>query len=130
MSTDKPFGAAMQNSVHAMAPTDMAKAPSQTGPAPDRATVSRQHIAMDIFNTEVFYIHHLRLLQKLKMAIYDDEDSDLTTEQINTIFSNIHEIHEISRFFLARLQKITETWDQDSCLGGLFIEFSKHFRHY
>ena len=90
--------------------------------------MDRHRIAMEIITSEVFYLNHVEMLEKLQEDLY--EESILLVEHNKRIFSNVRFFHStrlpifyailhtaqiteislINHFFLQHLQKLTGLW--------------------
>jgi hypothetical protein len=84
----------------------------------------------EILSTEKTYVKKLLLIIN-SFAIPLKQQSDvLTSAQSNTLFNNVELLYQFNSKLLTDIQSRAENWNNDSCIGDLFVQFAPFFRMY
>ena len=99
-------------------------------PKVDRRRI-RANVVLELINSERDFVKHLHDVVEGYLVPARRHPEIFTGERINTIFSNIEQVYEFQRKFLASLERCIN-WDDltQSEVGQCFLEYEKGFSSY
>eukprot|EP01006_Ploeotia_vitrea_P045917 TRINITY_DN66979_c8_g21_i1.p1 TRINITY_DN66979_c8_g21~~TRINITY_DN66979_c8_g21_i1.p1 ORF type:complete len:686 (+),score=380.58 TRINITY_DN66979_c8_g21_i1:66-2123(+) len=87
----------------------------------------RSMLAHEILDSERTYV---ALLDAMEEMYYGPSKKVLPKADHSAVFSNILTIRDLNKQFLIELDTRVSKWNEQSCLGDLFVSFAPHFKMY
>jgi len=97
---------------------------------------NRQRVIDEILSSEQSYVNSLTVLCNyfifpMKKLAREPKEAVLTSEEIQTIFSNIELLRSLNQTFMDNIKKeIDKGTEEKTDIGKTFMEFSQFFKMY
>lgn len=105
-----------------------------TAPRPAEESVNlRDEILREIVSTEKTYVRNLSVLINhfLKpLQVRASQSAFITMDDITLLFANVEVLLKVNQELLDGLEKRTEEWDYNSCIGDFFLRLASFFKLY
>ncbi|XP_050530485.1 protein ECT2-like isoform X2 [Daktulosphaira vitifoliae] len=88
----------------------------------------RYQIFTELLQTETNYVGILNTiisLYKIPLETMVEKEEYLNNTEIKIIFGDILPIYEVHSDMLKKIKQLAKTWEENSCIGNIIIEFSK-----
>eukprot|EP01130_Rhizamoeba_saxonica_P017074 TRINITY_DN8114_c0_g1_i1.p1 TRINITY_DN8114_c0_g1~~TRINITY_DN8114_c0_g1_i1.p1 ORF type:complete len:996 (+),score=250.18 TRINITY_DN8114_c0_g1_i1:19-3006(+) len=92
----------------------------------------RANIANEIFTTEKTYINNMSTaLEVYNVRLQESsEEHGISAANVNAIFSNMEILLGFNQIFFTSLEGVLNDWNEESCIGEIFLEFAPYLRMY
>eukprot|EP00002_Diphylleia_rotans_P002280 TRINITY_DN1144_c0_g4_i3.p1 TRINITY_DN1144_c0_g4~~TRINITY_DN1144_c0_g4_i3.p1 ORF type:complete len:544 (+),score=111.42 TRINITY_DN1144_c0_g4_i3:60-1691(+) len=95
----------------------------------------RDRIALELYKTECTYVASLDTLitcfiKPLRQLASDSKQTDVTTRDIQDIFSNVEAIHQLNESFRDKLHERLVKWSSEAMIGDIFVKMGPYLKIY